>query len=153
MNWLDIVSFLLLLFAAWQGWRQGVIVQVLGLAALGLGIFLAWRYGTQIGLWFGLEGLSATITGFVAVLVVVIIGVSLIGKFARGLFRVVGLGVFDNILGAAFSALKVFVVVGLAVMLLSAVDGGRVISEHTRRSSIMYKAFDEVWHGVLQELS
>jgi membrane protein required for colicin V production len=149
MNWLDIVIGLLLVLAAWQGWRQGVIVQVLGLAAIGLGVVLAWRFGHEIGGMFGLEGIAATAAGFAVVLVVVIVAVVLTGRLARGLFRIVGLGVFDNIFGVVFSALKMFALVGLVVMLFDWAEFmPDVISDEVRRGSVLMRAVDAV-NGVL----
>lgn len=117
MNWLDIVIVLLLAAAAWQGWRQGVIVQVLGLAAIVVGIFLARSYSFTIGSSLGLEGTTANVVGFIVVFLAVILVVVLIGRLTRGLFRIVGLGVFDSVFGAAFSVLKVYILVWLVLQL------------------------------------
>lgn len=105
MNWYDILIIVLLAAAAVQGWRQGVVVQVLGLAAIVAGIFLAREYSAGSVVW--------SIAIFVGVLLVV----ALIGRLARGLFRVVGMGIFDSILGAAFGALKVFILAWLVLRL------------------------------------
>jgi membrane protein required for colicin V production len=150
MNWLDIVIILLLLTALWQGWRQGVITQILGLAALALGIWLAWRWGGAIGGWLGIEqGATARVVGFIIVLVVVIVAVVLLGRLTRGLFRIVGLGVFDNLLGAAFSALKMALFIGLVIMVIGYFDpGSRLISEGTRGGSVMFRAVDGVCDAV-----
>ncbi len=145
MNWLDIVIILLLAFAVWDGWRQGVVTQILGLAALALGIFLAWRYGEAIGGLLGLEELAARAVGFIVVLLVVILTIILIGYATRGLFRIVGLGIFDSFLGVLFSALKMIVFTGLFMMLFEALDpDGRVIAESVRSGSVMYGVVDGV---------
>jgi membrane protein required for colicin V production len=145
MNWLDIVIILLLMYSVWEGWRQGLVTQVLGLAALALGIFLAWRYGGEIGAWMGLESVVAHAVGFIVVLVAVIVVVFLIGRVTRGLFRIVGLGAFDSILGVLFSALKMVLFVGLAVMLFELLDpAGKVISEEVREGSVMMRTVDGV---------
>ena len=149
MNWLDIVIFLLLALAVWDGWRNGVITQILGLIAVALGIFLAWRFGHTIGVGLGLEGVGATVAGFVIVLVVVIVAVVLIGRLTRGLFKVVGLGVFDKILGVVLSALKMFALAGLAVMLLEAVDPeGKVLTDSVKERSVMFGVVEGV-NGVV----
>jgi membrane protein required for colicin V production len=149
MNWLDIVIIILLIYAAWEGWRQGVITQILGLAALALGIFLAWRHGHTIGTWLGMEGTTASIVGFIIVLVVVIVAVVLIGRLTRGLFRIVGLGAFDNLLGVLFSGIKMFCIVGLVMMLFEFADpAGKVITDGVRNASVMYGAVDAV-NGVI----
>ncbi len=139
MNWLDIVIGLLLVLAVWQGWRQGVITQILGLAALGLGIVMAWRWGGTIGGWMGLDEATARVVGFVVVLVVVVLAVWLIGRVTRGLFRIVGLGAFDNVLGVVFSALKMALFVGLFMMVIDFFDPeGRVVTPGVRQGSVMY---------------
>jgi membrane protein required for colicin V production len=149
MNWLDIVIILFLLAAVWQGWRQGVITQILGLAALALGIWLAWRWGGAIGGALGLEGAVARVVGFIVVLSVVIVAVVLIGRLTRGLFRIVGLGVFDNILGVLFSALKMALFVGLFMMLFEFFDPeGRVITAGVKQGSVMWRAVDGVCDAV-----
>ncbi len=145
MVWLDYIIILLLVFAVWEGWKQGLVTQVLGLVAVAAGIFLAWRFGASIGESLGMEDVTATCAGFAIVLVAVIVGVVLIGRFTRGLFKIVGLGVFDNILGVMFSALKMFVLVGLAVMLLEVVDpDGRILSDRVKERSPMFRAVDDV---------
>ena len=117
VNWLDIVIIVLLIVAAVQGWRQGVIVQVIGLVAIVCGILLARNLCGPIGELFGLEGTVARVAGFAAVLLVVILVVALIGRATRGLSRIVGLGVFDSIFGAAFSVLKVWLLVWVVLNL------------------------------------
>ncbi len=104
MNWLDIVIILVLVLAAWQGWKQGVIVQVIGIVAIIAGVILARNYGTSVA-------------GFVAIMLGVILVIVLVGRLTRGLFRIVGLGIFDNILGAVFSALKVWIIIFLILNL------------------------------------
>lgn len=145
MNWLDIVIILLLISAVWEGWKRGVITQVLGLVAVVAGIFLAWKYGTSIGVWLGLEGTAAAVAGFVAVLIAAIVVVVLIGRFTRGLFRIVGLGVFDNLLGVVFSMLKMVVFVGLVMLVIKVADPrDKVIPERIRDNSVMYGVVERI---------
>lgn len=115
MSWYDIVIALLLVAAAVQGWRQGVIIQVLGLAAVVAGIFLARAYSETIGAALGLQGSTAVVAGFAIIFVATVLVVALIGRLTRGLFRIVGLGVFDSIFGVVFSLLKVYVLVWLVL--------------------------------------
>jgi membrane protein required for colicin V production len=141
MNWLDIVIIALLVYAVWEGARQGLIRQVLGLGALILGIYLAWTQGRAVGEMFGLEGLGATVAGFAVVLVVVIVVVALIGRLTRGLFKLVGLGIFDNLLGIVFSAFKMFLILGIIFMVIEGFDTkGKVLTDKVKNHSPMYRA-------------
>lgn len=149
MNWLDIVIILLLLLAVWEGWRQGVITQVLGLAAFVVGIFLAWRFGAQVGGIFGMEGVTATVAGFAIVLVVVIVAVALVGRLTRGLFRIAGLGALDRILGVLFSILKTSLIAGVMLMLAEAADpGGKVLKSEVTEKSRLYPVVMKVTYFV-----
>lgn len=140
LNWLDIIIALLLAYAVWEGWRQGVITQILGIAALALGIYLGWKAGYSIGTMFGLEGTAASAAGFAIVLVAVIVAVVLVGKLTKGLFRIVGLGVFDRVLGVVFSIFKMCLIAGLILNTVAALDPrGKVLSEKTRESSVLYE--------------
>lgn len=149
MNWFDIVIVLLLLCAAWEGWKQGAVIQVMGLGAVALGIWGAWKFGHQTGVWLGMEGLAATVAGFAVVLVGVVVVVTLVGHLARGLFKLVGLGVFDNLLGTLFSMLRTFIIAALLVMVVEAADpGGKVLTDRTKGRSVMYGAMEAV-NGVV----
>jgi membrane protein required for colicin V production len=140
MNWLDIVIIALLIYAVWEGARQGLVRQVLGLAALIVGIYLAWNEGHAVGDMLGLEDMVATVVGFALVLIVVIVVVALIGRLTRGLFRLVGLGIFDNIFGIAFSALKMLLVVGILIVVIESVDKkDKILTDKVKATSPMYR--------------
>jgi membrane protein required for colicin V production len=139
MNALDIIILLLLLLAVWDGYRQGVIVQVVGLIALLAGVFAAWHFGGRFGELLRLEGTTATIVGFSTLFVVVMVVVALIGRLMRGLFRITGLGIFDRLLGVLFSLFKMLLVTGLLFMLLDVADPSKkLIKEQTYEKSVMY---------------
>ena len=139
MNWLDIVIIVLLLWAVWDGAKQGFIRQLMGLAALIVGLYMAWKFGGDIGNTLGLDGLKAEIAGFAVVLVVVIVVVALIAWLTRGLFKLVGLGIFDNLLGVVFSVFKMILITGALLMLVDFVDtGDKVLSRKTKEQSPMF---------------
>ncbi len=109
MGWIEIGIGVILVLAAVQGWRQGMVVQVIGLAAVVAGVWLAMEYAQGTGM-------------FVAIMVGVILVTVLVGRLTRGMLRLVGLGVFDNILGALFSVAKVGVVIWV-IMKLAGIEG------------------------------
>lgn len=144
---------LLLLYAIWEGAREGLIRQVLGLAALILGIYFAWKMGGSVGAMFGLEGTPAVIAGFVTVLVVVIVAVALIARLTRGLFKLVGLGIFDNLLGIIFSVFKMLLVTGIILMVVEVFDTkGKLIDSRIKARSPMYRAATAVTGAVFPYL-
>ncbi|WP_169302579.1 CvpA family protein [Ammonifex degensii] len=48
MNWLDLVLLLLIGAGAWKGWRQGLILSLLYMAAVFVGFVVASRYASRL---------------------------------------------------------------------------------------------------------
>ena len=55
MNTIDLVVYLVLALALFEGWRRGAILQICSLAGLVAGIWLAARYGAAVGTWLGID--------------------------------------------------------------------------------------------------
>lgn len=119
LNTLDLIVCLVLVLAVWNGWRQGFVVQICSLAGIVAGIWLAARFGAQVGGWLRLDAEVAAAGGFVTVLVAVILVVAIAGRLVRKVFHFAGLGVADTVLGIAVSVLKYLLVLSV---LFSAFD-------------------------------
>ncbi len=106
VNFFDVVTLLVALWAVVAGWRRGVILQLGSLAGILLSLYLASRYGTEAGhlLHFGSEWVS--VGGFVVVALVTLMGVALLGRLLRKLFQFAGLSVVDILFGIVISLLK-----------------------------------------------
>ena len=110
MNTLDLIVCLVLALAVWNGWRQGFVVQICSLAGIVAGIWIAARFGAQVGGWLRLDDEVAAAGGFV---------VAIAGRVVRKVFHFAGLGVADTLLGIAVSVLKYLLVLSV---LFSAFD-------------------------------
>lgn len=106
LNAIDLIVCLVLVLAVWNGWRQGFVVQVFSLAGIVAGIWFAARYGAAVGQWLRLDDSIAAAGGFVVVLLAVLLLVAVAGRLVRKLFRFVGFGIPDIVLGIAVSVLK-----------------------------------------------
>ena len=109
----------MLALAVWNGWRQGFVVQICSLAGIVAGIWIAARFGAQVGGWLRLDDEVAAAGGFVTALVVVILVVAIAGRLVRKLFHFAGFGIADTLLGIAVSVLKYLLVLSV---LFSAFD-------------------------------
>lgn len=137
MNAVDLIVCLILALALWNGWRQGFIVQICSLGGIVVGIWLASRFGTEVGGWLRLDEEVAAAGGFVTVLIAAILVVAIAGRLIRRLFHFAGLGLADSLLGAVVSVAKYLLILSV---LFSAFDrlnvdyslvGPRMI-EHSR---------------------
>ena len=106
MNVIDLIVCLVLALALWNGWRQGFIVQVCSLAAIVLGIWLAAKYGAQVGVWMRIDARFEAAGGFAAVLVATVLAVAIAARVLRKLFHFAGFGLPDILLGIAVSVVK-----------------------------------------------
>lgn len=106
MNWIDWIVCIVFALAVWNGWRKGFVVQLCGLAGLLVAVWLAMRFGPEVGLRAGITPEYATAGGFVIVLLVVLIAAVLLGRGMRKLLRFVGLGFLDVALGIAVAVVK-----------------------------------------------
>lgn len=104
-----------LCWAVYRGFKDGIVVQLGGLAGLLVGVYLAFRFGSLIGRWLDIESPTASIAGFCIVLVVVIIGVALLSRGIRGLLKAAGVGMLDKVGGALLSVLKMGLILGLLI--------------------------------------
>lgn len=71
MNTIDLIVCLMLVLAVWNGWRQGFVMQVCSLAGIIAGIWVASRYGAEVGAWLKLDETISAAGGFVVVLLAV----------------------------------------------------------------------------------
>lgn len=106
MNAIDLIVCLVLVVAVFNGWRQGFILQICSLAGLVAGIWLASRFGAEVGAWLHLDASMAALGGFVAILVVVILVVAVAARLVRKLFHFAGFGLPDIVLGIVVSIAK-----------------------------------------------
>lgn len=119
MNTIDLIVCLVLVLAVWNGLRQGFILQICSLAGIVAGIWLAARFGAEVGALLRLDEEVAAAGGFVVVLVAVVLAVAVAGRLIRKLFHFAGFGVADIVLGIAVSAVKFLLVLSV---LFSAFD-------------------------------
>jgi membrane protein required for colicin V production len=110
---LDIILAIPLIWAVWAGFRNGIIVQLGGIAGILLGAWLSFRYGTPLALWLGVGDEAAPVVGFLIILVAVILLVALFSHLMRGVMRLAGLATLDRLGGALLSLLKVALILGL----------------------------------------
>lgn len=140
MNVFDIILGLPLLFAAYKGFREGVVVQLGGIAGIILGIFVAFRYGMAVGGWFGLDGVAARVAGFLIIILAFILCLALVGRLVKGIFRIAGLGALDSLGGVVLGVLKMGLLLSVLLIAFEALNSQQKwVAEERTESSVLYK--------------
>lgn len=154
MNLIDLIVYLILLLAIWDGWRRGVILQVCALAGIVAGIWLASRFGATVGGWLRLDDSVAAAGGFVAVLVVTVIVVAVAARVLRKVFHFAGFGVPDIVLGVIVAALKYLLLLSVLFSAFGRLNADySIVSRQTIEASRWYAPVSRVSDHVLPFLN
>lgn len=115
MNTLDIILIVLLLIAAVNGWRKGIITQACGIAGLILGIMFAIRFSRRVGDWLNVGDDFAPVLGFIVILLVSIVVLALVGYLFKKVFHLTGFGIIDRIGGLAVGVVKIGLLLSILI--------------------------------------
>lgn len=137
MNILDIIVWLALAVAVFNGWRKGFIGKLFSLAGLVGGIWLALGYGARCGEALHMEGTTAAVAGPIVVFVAAAVAANLAGRLVSKACSTIGLGGLDTLLGIALALLQAVLLLGLA---FKATDyfAPELIARSTREESKCY---------------
>lgn len=158
MNSLDYIILIPVLTGLIIGLFKGLIKEVIGLAVIVLGIYIAKLLGPLAGeLLISLLDISPTGAqplGFIAVFAVVAILLTLIGKLTQGLVNVLSLGFLNTLVGGIFGALKVALVISILLNVLAALDHKfSIIDPESKDNSLLYEPVTELAPELWEDLS
>ncbi|MEX0890405.1 MAG: CvpA family protein [Balneolaceae bacterium] len=139
MSLFDLAILLILVFFSFQGFRNGLVKEILTLAGLVVALFVALLYMDLMGGWIsgvvdlseeGASVLAATLL-FTAVFLIALITAHLIRKF----LEVIHLNLLNRLLGLVFGGVKSALAVSLVLILLA---GWNIPGEDVRQGSLIY---------------
>jgi membrane protein required for colicin V production len=119
MNLADLLIVIVLVVFVVSAFVKGFFVEIFSLAGVILGLFIAAANYGGFPLWVLRvvhNRAAANLIAFLLIVLVVMVLGSIAGRLLRGLFRTVGLGIVDRLLGAVFGLVEGSVVVTLVLM-------------------------------------
>lgn len=122
MNVFDIIVYIALAWAVFNGWRRGFLLQLLSFVSVVAGFYFAAKYGAQVGIFLGLDNSTAAIAGFLIIFLASLVVITVVGHLLRAVLRFSGLGVADVLLGILFSVAKTGLVVGIMFSWLATIN-------------------------------
>jgi membrane protein required for colicin V production len=124
MNGIDIVLLGILAIALIRGFIKGFIMQLAGLAALILGIYVAIHFSETLGILFAL----------------VVLAVHFLGKLVEKLAKITSLSFLNRLAGAFFSALKAIFILAVLATMLNVLDQKiHILPAEKMGNSVFYK--------------
>ncbi len=144
MNFLDIITGILLVFGLFRGLKNGFFIELASLLALVVGLYGAihFSYATAdyIAQYVDWNERYITITAFLITFLGIMILIHLAGRFFTFLADIVLLGFFNRIAGGTFGMLKFAVVLGtLLVFFEKHTHSWTLFSEDAQEASLLYK--------------
>ena len=137
MNYLDIVTLVIILWGFWTGVQKGLIRSVTSLIGWLLALVLGSRFATLLAPELSMlsdDPVVQKIAAFAVIVLVVLTITALIGQLLRSLLKAMALGIPERLAGGVFGAAKGTLVIMLGIQLL-----GPWVSEspHWQKSKII----------------
>ena len=121
VNYIDVIILLPLVYGAYKGFSQGLIVEMSTLFALVLGVFISLRYAVNVEGFLkdfvALPESYAYYIAFAVTFLLVIIVMHLLGKLLTKLIDMVSLGLFNKLFGIVLGVLKAAIVVCVGLII------------------------------------
>jgi membrane protein required for colicin V production len=139
--WIDIVFLAPILWGAFIGFKKGLIAQVLGLASIGVGVWLGTQFPEYAHLILkdkvDVEYLS--IASFIFIFLIVVITGAIIIKILEKLVSLVQLKFLNKIGGTVLGIVKVLAFLVIAVFIIESWDTENLlIKKSVKDSSVIY---------------
>ncbi|MFI3248546.1 MAG: CvpA family protein [Rikenellaceae bacterium] len=159
MNAIDIIILLILAYALFEGFREGLVVQACSIIGIAIAIWCGAKYGDWIAALFQIEGEYSSTWGFVITLILAIILVGIAARLARKVLHFAGLGVVDHLLGMVISVVKYLIVMSLVLSAFGFINSNiEMVSSNTLAKSKFYQPIVNVtnwatpaWNWTLQQ--
>lgn len=149
MNAIDIIICIPLLWFAYKGFSKGLVVAIASLAALLLGIYGAINFSNVtsnvLTQRFEMNSEYLPVISFAVTFIVIVILVHFVAKLIDKLIKAVSLSLVNKLLGAAFSMLKIAVIISVVLILVERFSiNSSFISEEMKEESLLYKPLYEL---------
>ncbi len=113
MNVFDIIVYIALAWAVFNGWKRGFLLQMLSLLAVVAALYFSVQYGSELERILGIDVGVSGVVGFIVIFVGALIVISIAAYLLRAVFRFAGLGMADTLLGILFSVAKCGLIVSV----------------------------------------
>lgn len=157
MNWFDLTISILLLIAVINGYRKGLIMQLVGLATIILAAIFGGRVAEtilpEIKRLVDLSPEIARVLSFVLAFAAIAIALSLIGRLLQRFIDVVFLSFVNRLLGALIAAGTMMVFLSIILNLLLMLDKDeQVINKETKEESFFFERVEAVVPAIVPYL-
>lgn len=144
MNFVDIIIIVPLIYAAWVGFKKGLVIEVFTLLALLVGIYAGIHFSDWTSALIkdnmDIEGKYLPVVAFTLTFLAVGAIVFFAGKMIERMLKVVNLSPLNKVFGLLFGLIKMVYTLSILIILLETYDErGDFIPEDVKSESLLYK--------------
>lgn len=151
MNYVDIFISIFLIYGFIKGLYKGFIIEIASVIGLLLGIYLATQYSSDLSNYLISKQYFNWKEGYIIILsnvilfILTILIVSILGKVATKLVKLVALGLFNKILGSVFGLLKNILILVILIFVFNLANNSlKIIEQDKLELSIYYEPLNEL---------
>lgn len=149
MGILDIALLVLLILGLVRGFKRGFFVELASLVALIAGVYGAFHFSNYAVTFFeervDWDENTINIVAFVSTFIIIVLVIALAGKALTKIADFAMLGLFNKILGAIFSGLKVAVILSVVLIVLEKMNANILfVKEQDKEASVLYKPIKSI---------
>lgn len=149
INYFDLVAASIILLLGLKGALNGFFKELFGLVGIIGGIFIASRFGDDVGSYLNdlafnfSSGSAVSFVGFLATLAVFWLLMIVVGYGFKKLTALSGLGIFDKILGFFFGASKFFLIAAVIAHAAYNIKALKTTLDSALGSSVLFPVMAE----------
>lgn len=133
MGLLDIILGVFLAFALYKGFRNGLFVELASLISLLAGIYFAIKFSSFIKeILVGFVHWSPQtiqIVAFVFTFILIVIGITLLGKVLTGIADLAFLGLLNKLGGGFFRVLKTILIISIVFTIFEKINFNNILAK------------------------
>lgn len=142
MNYLDIIIAIILFLFGFKGWKKGLIIEVVSLAAFAIGIWGAMHFSdftaAHLSEFMEINPKYINTIAFILTFILLVILVNLIGRLVTKAIQSLNLGFVNKLGGFVFGAAKGVLLCSLLLMVLNNLQLLGLVKEEVKRDSLTY---------------
>ncbi|WP_459210341.1 CvpA family protein [Aquimarina rhabdastrellae] len=157
MNYIDIILGILLLWGLIRGVSKGLLVSLASLLALIAGVYFAVHFSHIVADYLSnhvqWNENTLKLSAFAITFIIVVIGITLIGKILTKIADFAALGILNKLLGGVFGVLKIAFILSAFMMLFDAGNKHlEIIPQDTIDESMLYPHIQVIAPAILPNI-
>lgn len=157
MSFLDSIIGILLAYAVFKGMRNGLFAEVASFLSLILGIYIAIHFSSLIKVIFEKfvkwNPYTIQIIAFILTFIIVVLGVSYIGKVFTKIANFAYLGWLNKIGGGFFRALKTLLILSVIFSIFEKINYNHfLVKKETLAQSIFYHPIQKTTNSIFPSI-